>query len=450
MSINNSAGNNVPDSAFDFCIWGGGLSGYTLAAAFGATGRRSLIIDTDPAAVDEINSGNWRRCALSDTLLGQNPRFAQNIVATHDTNPTALGTIRTHIVCVPTERAGEAWNGALLDVAGKIALTPRGGEPLMLIICSTVAPDWIENVVHRSMRDAGWQHPTEYGVVSSPRRDVFYDASHCLSHISIVVGADSPLAEERAKAIFGSIYAQVHVAPDARHASLVKVVENLHRLSALELTNRLSAALPGFDMAEIFRLAGSKWNMEEYRPSLGIGGNCVPVARSYVLESITGERSWFESLGRDGSRLRDQLVDALTKAKPFRQIGIMGLAYAPGLKVHTFSPALNLIASLKAADIAVRVHDPLYDRAELENIAGAARLDFPSQLGECDCIILNTAHKEYLSMGIEEIARRLTPGTVVIDNCGLWRGRSLPNGLTYLEVGSRTYFEAIARWTSEA
>src|SRR5205807_7539956 len=82
----------------------------------------------------------------------------------------------------------------------------------------------------------------------------------------------------------------VKPARDARHAALIKVVENTLRYHGISFANALAMGLPRYDVAQVLELAATKWNIPYYHPSLGIGGHCIPLAPQYLIaEAGAGE-----------------------------------------------------------------------------------------------------------------------------------------------------------------
>jgi UDP-N-acetyl-D-mannosaminuronate dehydrogenase len=80
----------------------------------------------------------------------------------------------------------------------------------------------------------------------------------------------------------------------------------------------------------------------------------------------------------------------------------------------------------------LRVHDPYYSADEIDSLCGAPTLSFPSDLRDCDGIVLVTAHTEYRAAPVEEFVQ---PGSVIIDNFGTWRDKSFAQGVKYHEIG---------------
>jgi nucleotide sugar dehydrogenase len=423
----------------NLCIWGAGLVGYSLARAFAGIGRRCLLIDVAPDVVDRINRGKVPFAYDPPFVTHPDERVSRLLRATTDAEEGIRPEYPVHLLAIPTERNGAICSDALRQVCTQIASARAAARPLYLILESTISPAWIDEIVHATFQAAGWRHNADYHVGCSPRRDVFGDTSYSMQSLSKVYGADSAEGAELMRVLYGPVCKTLHRALDARHAALTKLVENLFRHQAILLANRLTAALPGVDMAEVLRLAATKWNMNHYHPSLGIGGYCVPLARDYLAPGLDPE--WCEFLGdpAEEARLTDLFLDSLFCDVGRGRVGLLGFSYAPGLRIHVNAPALRVIRYLQKRNVEVAVHDPYYTAAELEALAGVARFDFPSEVRDNDIVVVMTAHQEYMRISDRELAAHLPARAWIIDNCGAWRERSIFKDFRYTQIGGANF-----------
>jgi hypothetical protein len=217
------------------------------------------------------------------------------------------------------------------------------------------------------------------------------------------------------------------MAPDERHAAAVKVIENYYRYNAVLLANQPASLHPAFDMAELLRLASTKRNQELYHPSFGIGGYCLPLTKDYLADSAPmASRQFDEDLETAESQ---SALDILSRIFPGVSTGqrrvILGLAYAPGIRVHTRSPTLRVVPLLRSRGWTVLVQDPLYSPDEIRAITGAESARFPEDLGTCDQLLLMTGHSMYRQMSDVTLRQPIGPGHA---NRGQSWGRARPCG----------------------
>jgi nucleotide sugar dehydrogenase len=424
-------------------IWGLGLMGYSLAGELARSGRQCLIMDINQTRVSRLNSGQipFRHFAELPHNYHREWRAGRMRATSDESRMTADGHF-VHILCIPTECNGRIDSSILHQVVDLIA-TKAQARPLYLIVESTIAPVWIDSIVHQSFSSAGLVNGIDYHVCASPRRDWLSTKGRTMASIPKIIGADSPQGLAMLRELYKPICDTLLEAPDAKHASLVKVVENYIRYRCILLASELGVLLPSFDMASVLRLAGTKWNIEAYHPSLGIGGYCIPLAKDYLAAQDT---SWTLAAELDEieQRVASLARDAIKLRGPFNRIAILGIAYESGMKIHTRSPGVRLAGEILHENMDVLVHDPFYSKEEIERITGARALDFPGDLAGCDCIVLVTPHEVYRSIHPGMLLANIGSAKYIIDNLGVWADRVFPSSICYLEVGGRGYYAPAA------
>jgi nucleotide sugar dehydrogenase len=241
------------------------------------------------------------------------------------------------------------------------------------------------------------------------------------------------------RAFYATVSDQVLVAADWRHAALVKIVENSLRYIDIVLTNQLAMAFPDMDVAEIMRLAASKWNVPEYHPSFGIGGYCIPIAPLYLMEQT--------KLGSHLSALReavawdegyaDMIAGRIASKRP-GAVGILGVSYAPDTNIYHRSPALRVGRRLSERGVAVAAHDPFVSKEEAEETFGLPWLDYPHDLDRFSLLLLGASHAAYRDL--PAILSRLDSPPAVVDNLGEMRECFAGLSLRYSEMGAPGVF----------
>ncbi|GKQ36649.1 nucleotide sugar dehydrogenase [Streptomyces sp. A012304] len=422
----------------EIAIWGLGLIGYTLAGELARTGRRCLIMDIDEERVARLNSGEMPFTHLPKLPYTYAAETRSGMLrATTEDELLLTADHPVHILCIPTEAQGSIDDGTLGHVVKRIANGARA-RPLHVVVESTIAPAWIDSVIHPAFQEAGLEHRTDYHLGSSPRRDWLTERGRTMASIPKIIGGDSPEITALMRKLYEPICGEIHEAPDAKHAALVKVIENYFRYRDILLANELVTMLPGYDVSSVLRMASTKWNMQEYHPSLGIGGYCVPLAKDY-LAAEPGLEGLAEELDSTEERLFSEARRALRKHGRFGTVAVLGVAYAPEMKIHARSPGVRLARELAKDGVTVRVHDPLYSDDEITRITGCAPLRFPDGLAECDSVVLVTPHEPYRAIDREALLAGLSQATCVVDNLGTWAGRAFPEHVRYVEVGGPGY-----------
>ncbi|MBB5800264.1 nucleotide sugar dehydrogenase [Saccharothrix ecbatanensis] len=414
-------------------VWGGGFIGLSAAVAFADVGFRCHVVDIDADRVVSINNARVPVPGFEDRIplrreLVDDGRLSAGLP---DEVPWPAAV---HVVCVNTDRSGKPVVEPLLDVLRRIrALHGAGGE-VIVSIESTVNVRWLrEEVLPTLLGDA----PDWPGLhlIAAPRRDWMLSADMNLKTLPRVVGSWRDESRPLAEALYSSVSEHVHVARDWAHAALTKPVENLYRYLDLVLTNQLTEAYPDLDVVEVLKLAGTKWNMPTYHPSIGIGGYCIPLSPEFIVEDVAqsqampivhSAREWSAAYPRQlAAKLRD-LADG--------PIGILGVSYAPDARISEGSPAAALARCLRELGVEVRVHDPYFTPDEATHLTGSAPLAYPTGLAEVRMLVVATAHAEYRDL--PDIITKLSSPPLIVDNLGLFREELVSRGIQYFELGA--------------
>jgi nucleotide sugar dehydrogenase len=242
------------------------------------------------------------------------------------------------------------------------------------------------------------------------------------------------------QALYAAVCEEVLVAPDWRHAALVKVVENSLRYMDIVLTNQIAMAFPDLDVAEIMRLAATKWNVPLYHPSLGIGGYCLPLAPLYLMDQAKP--------GCDISLLREAIswdegyadaISGLLAERGPQAVGVLGISYAADTKIHQRSPTLRIAQRLRDREgISVAVHDPYFSRQEIEERFQLTWLDYPHELDRFSLLIVGAGHTPYRDL--PALLSHLDAPPIVIDNLGELRESFSGQAIRYFEMGNPLVF----------
>lgn len=420
-------------------VWGCGHIGASAMYHFSARGVRCVGYDIAEQRVREIREG---RFLSTDTAGIERLQSASPLVtATTDWRELKSEALAVHIVAVPTERGLEPSSAPLEDVMPRICEvikeTQADGIIPTIAVESTIQPSWIDTVVLPTLHAAGLRPGQDVLIGAAPRRDWFSGGEHTLETLPRIVGGSTSDATRLLVDLYSLVCREVVPARDAYHAAFTKVMENLLRFQGLALANSLSLAFPQYDITHVLKLSSTKWNIPLYHPSMGIGGHCIPLAPRYALAEGGWDNEYLEPVRRaialnDGyfSRLYHARLAGLLK--DCRSIVILGLAYTPDAKMHKLSPALEALETLRDTP-RLRLHDPYYSPEEIDDLCGGiATLTFPEGLRDCDGIVLVTGHTPYRTAAVEE---HIQPGTVIVDNFGIWKDRTFAPGVRYHEVG---------------
>ncbi|MDQ3982298.1 MAG: nucleotide sugar dehydrogenase [Actinomycetota bacterium] len=427
-------------------VWGTGHIGYSSMCHFAERGVRVVGVDVDPDKVGLINSGENPIFAM-DYWLGFTPKYLYETGvarATTEWRELISPDVLVHLVCIPTERYGKPYFDILEEVCRKLTTfcEVESEAPPVVIIESTLAPNTADNVVIPIFEAAGLRVGHDVLIGCAPRRDWFGTPDKSLRTLPRIIGGTDRKTTDVIEDVLGIVCENLLPAPDHHHAEVVKSIENAYRHMEIALANELALAYPGLDVRTVLELVGTKWNVETFHPSLGVGGYCIPLASLYVLEGATRPEylTLLEATVASSEAQPKRVAQHLVDRGSVHKVGILGLSYIGNVKVWSQSPTIEIVRVLKQNGIEVAVHDPHYSPEEIRRLADADAFDFPGGLAEFDTVIVVAGHREYEALTHAETVGALTNCKLVLDNAELWRDIDLAkHGIEYHLAGDRNW-----------
>ena len=436
-------------------IWGLGYIGYSSMAYFARAGIHCLGYDIIEERVKQINeTGKIEqkgKTALPNVnlWLGFNIEYMHEdglIKATTNWQELISNDYPVHLVAVPTEKKDEheehkPTSEYLEDIFTKLCeyKNVKNEDPPLVIIESTLSAHVLDDLIIPLLENKGIKVGKDLLIGVAPRRDWFVDPDKTLKTLPRVVGGTNKETTELITEVLSLICDTVLKAKDHNHASIVKSIENAYRQMDITLANQLSLAYPDIDMKHVLKLVGTKWNMQTYHPSFGIGGYCIPIAPYYVIEGAKNPEvlTLLKSSTEFEKNHQKRIVDSLVK-REIKNVGILGISYSGDLKVHILSPALKIIKHLKENGINVKVNDPYYSDEELKEITKVDSFKFPEGLNQFDAILIHTPHMRYCHTPHQSIKSNLKNCKLILDNKGIWKDVEL-NPIEYHEAGDKNW-----------
>jgi len=412
-------------------IWGAGYIGYSNAMHFAKHSVSSILVDIDEKKVKLINDGEPPYKEIKTWLGFDISPFTHLVTATSNWKQAHLCPV--HFIAVNTEKDAKPWDAALRNVCSKIVKC----QPRLIIVESTLAPGWTDSIVMPMLG-------SQAQIAIAPRRDWFTLQDKSLEVLDRIVGASSEEALKEAIDVLSIVSRKIHVASNYRIAELVKSVENAIRHLGIAFSYQLALAYPNLDVREILRLCATKWNIDLYQPSIGIGGYCLPLSPQYVLSGTTVDIPILRNAVYADFVMPKVIANEIAHRK-LTKVCILGLAYKGNLKVHVSSPSIRLAKELKAIAIDVGVNDPLYSNEEIVCLSDCYPVPFPSGLRDFDCIILACDHDEYKAIRMVDLFNSLSKCKLILDCFGLWfefKHRFSELGIEYHAVGDAGWLQS--------
>ena len=274
----------------------------------------------------------------------------------------------------------------------------------------------------------------------APRRDWFHSPDKNLRNLARVYAGLAPDVTADMREVLSIVCDNLLAASSHLVAELVKSVENsLLHIPAVYAT-QLAHAYPHVNIGEVLSLASTHWRIGRYYPSLGTGGYCIPLSSQYVHMGAREPQhlTIIEAAVRSDT-VEPGFIAGRVAALVRGDVGILGISYKGDLKVHALSPALPIIEYMRAEpNLLVHVNDPYYTDDEIRAITQAQPFALEASFERFSALILVSDHKVYARVPLHRMLDEIRPGTIVIDNYGIWAKYATQlraHGVRYFKVG---------------
>jgi len=381
-------------------VVGLGKIGLPLAAQFASKGWNVIGCDVLPDVVEAVNAGRshvHEEAGLEDAVA--RAVATGSLSATLDTaGAVKLSSVVVLIVPLLSDSQHNI-DFRNLELAARDV--GRGLGQGTLVICETTVPvGTTRNRLAPILEEAsGRRAGVDFFVAFSPERlysgRIFAD----LRKYPKIVGGLEPEGTRRAVDFYKSVLdSEVRAVKNAETAEFAKLAETTYRDVNIALANELAlyGAARDVDVAEAFTAANSQPFSHLHRPSIGVGGHCIPVYPHFLLADATdGELE----LPRAGRAVNDHMVDvAITALEKVlgtlrdRRVLVLGASYREDVKELAFSTAIPLVQRLRGKGAHVDLYDPLYRPEELQSL-GANVIDLGSNSHlDADAVVVQALH----------------------------------------------------------
>jgi UDP-N-acetyl-D-galactosamine dehydrogenase len=413
-------------------VIGLGYVGLPLVVEFGKHSR-TIGFDVSVSKVESCQRGVDPSREIPDSEMIA-ARYAE-----YSADPLVLCEADIIIVAVPTP----VDDAHIPDLSPLIGASSTAGKNLkkgaLVIYESTVYPGATEEVCIPVLEMAsGFKWQKDFFVGYSPERINPGDRERTLTKVIKVVAGDSSVTLERVAALYERIVEPgVFRASSLKAAEAAKVIENTQRDLNIALMNELAIIFDkiGIDTTEVLEAAGTKWNFLKFKPGL-VGGHCIGVD-PYYLTHKAEMLGYHPQVILSGRRINDGMGKFIAEQAVKKMIA--GGSYIKGAKVNvlglTFkencadlrnSKVVDIINELKSYGIEVFVHDPEADMDEAMQVYGIRLMSW-EDLPRADAIVAAVSHLTFLSLSVEDLARKLIKGGSFIDVKSVFDSSALLN-----------------------
>lgn len=285
----------------------------------------------------------------------------------------------------------------------------------LVIVESTIAPGTMEVAVVPILEDqSGLKDGVSLFVAHCPERISPGNALVSLHANPRIIGGTSWQANDLARDVYKKLGVKLHFTT-APTAEIVKTAENAYRDVQIAFANELAQICRYHDVDawEARELINTCPGRDVHKPSIGVGGHCIPKDSWLLLTGTEMEHSVIA----ESRRMNDwmptaaaQFVKSVLPDRPTVKVVILGTAYKANTSDARNSPSLVLGRRLEMGprDITVVYHDP-HVIGHQENLAWC--------VAGADVLILAIDHAEYAELDWALLVRRMGMHSRIFVNC---------------------------------
>src|SRR4051794_16605993 len=347
-------------------IVGLGYVGLPLAVAFAEAGNDVVGLDVDQRKIAALRAGDsYVEDIPSDRLRAVDGRIRAT------TRHADLAGTEAIVIAVPTPLTHnrEPDLGPLLDSARAVAGVLQQGQ--LVVLESTTYPGTTREQLVPLLEESGLKAGRDFHLAFSPERVDPGRTDYTLRTTPKVVGGLTDACRDRALDLYGRVCDTLVPVSTPEVAELTKLLENIFRSVNIALVNELAMLTDrmGIDIWEVVDAASTKpYGFMRFEPGPGMGGHCLPVDPFYLswrAREFDMTTEFIELAGKINQQMPYHCVSRVErtlndqgKAVRGAKIGLLGVSYKAGVGDVRESPALKIIALLKALGADIAYHDP--------------------------------------------------------------------------------------------
>ena len=384
-------------------VVGLGYVGLPTALAFVSAGAPVIgidisagrIADIQRVDVDLLDSDRFR---LSQAMSGARLHLTTDV--------TVLATVDVVIVCVPTP-VDKHLVPDLAPLRAACATVVDHAQPgQCLVLTSTSYVGTTADLLARPLQRRGMKIGSDIHVVFSPERIDPGRENHQQESVPRVLGGVTDACARRGADVVSGIAPVVHVVSSPEAAEFTKLYENTFRAVNIAFANEMADIAGQFalNITEVIDAADSKpFGFMAFRPGPGVGGHCIPCDPHYLLWDLRARRAGAPMVEAAMSRIAarpGQIVDRAVAALAARgrsivdaRLAVVGVTYKPNVQDVRESPALEIIAALRALGADVSFVDPLVATLVSADGERVQKVERPADVA-WDIAIVHTVHRE--------------------------------------------------------
>ncbi len=385
-------------------VIGLGYVGLPLALELAKAGFDVTGIDLDERKIDAIAAGRSYIVDTKDAEIREQVERAK-FRATSDF--AVIRDLDTINICVPTplRKTKDPDLTYVVSAVHEIKKYLRRGQ--LVILESTTYPGTTDEVVRPALESSGLVAGTDFALAFSPERIDPGNPRFNTKNIPKVVGGHTPQCTAVAQALYEQSVETVVPVSSTQVAEMVKLLENTFRSVNIGLVNEIAmmCGALSINVWEVIDAAKTKpFGFMPFYPGPGLGGHCIPIDPFYLSwkAKMNGfDARFIELAGAINEGMPRYVVEKITDAlnqnrKSIRgsRIHVLGVAYKAGVNDIRESPALIVMKILAEKGAVLSYSDPYIPTIREEGFALDSVGLGNGYLGNVDCVVILTDHKE--------------------------------------------------------
>src|SRR5579864_1365580 len=384
-------------------VVGLGKIGLPLAAQFASKGFLVIGCDVVPQVVNTSNAGHshvHEEPGLEEAVSREvhEGRLRASLDTAAATRESDVVVVIVPLIVGPDR----SMDFRILDAA--TTAVGRGLRRGTLVIYETTLPVGTTRGRLRGIleKESGLRAGADFALAFSPERLYAGRIFEDLRRYPKIVGGVDATSTARAVEFYRRVLdAEVMPVENAETAEFAKLAETTYRDVNIALANQLAlyGASRSVDVKQAFQAANTQPYSHLHRPSIGVGGHCIPVYPHFLLSDASdGELSLVRTGRATNDAMAERAIDMVRAALGGlggRRVLVLGASYREDVKELAFSTAIPIVERLHNEGARVMVADPLFEPAELAaleaevvDLAGGGPL-------EVDVVVVQAFHRQF-------------------------------------------------------
>jgi UDP-N-acetyl-D-glucosamine dehydrogenase len=394
-------------------IVGLGYAGLPLAMAFAEAGFDVTGIDINE---DRVSAVRDHRSYLVDVPPERYDALDGRLHATTDFS--TVEDLDALSICVPTplSKTRTPDISHVVAAAESVAASLRPGQ--LVVLQSTTYPGTTEEIVQPILERRGAQVGRDFFLGYAPERVDPGNRQWSIKTTPKLVAGVTPECLRRTECLYEQIIDTIVPLSSPKVAETAKLHENTFRAVNIALANELALMCDrlGISAWEVIEAASTKpFAFLPHYPGPGLGGDCIPVVPHFLawrLREYGYSAQLIDAAHEVNAHMPQYVVqkisDALNEAGlPIKgsRLLLLGMTYKPDVNDTRESPSLEVMRQLLLRGGDVRYCDPWVSGLELDGALHTGVEWSDEQVGEADCMVLLTAHRQFLEQPLWDRAR---------------------------------------------